>query len=534
MYGVRLRVRYAGIIFLAIVSFFSLNLSVQASDTLKIQLRWKHQFQFAGYYIAKEKGFYESRGLDVELIEGGPQALSPIADLLSGKVDFAITGSGVAIDRMEGQPVVAVAAIMQTSPIVWITLKSSHIRGPLDMADSKLLIMPPPESAELLTMLASEGIRTDQLTITPTTYRIEDLIDGKADAYDGYISNEPYLLKQKGVDYNIINPRDYGVNFYSDVLITTERMADDNAKEVKALRDATLQGWEYALNNIEETVQLIHKRYAPEKTLDHLRYEAETIKALIMPELVQLGHMNPGRWQYIADSYRELAMTNADSNLEGFLFTPQEKVNYQLTLIVGLISILLLSLMAIAIFKFRSLSTKLAMVNAELNEMVKTDYLTQVRNRHGFTDMAEVVLSQSNRQNQTSSFILFDIDFFKSINDKYGHQAGDKALVSFAGILSAHRRQHDIVARLGGEEFGLLLSGADKAAACSIADKILSELRELKIQCPNAEYSFSMTASAGVATLSGTLETFWHEADKALYKAKESGRDRYCHASSLE
>jgi ABC-type nitrate/sulfonate/bicarbonate transport system substrate-binding protein len=106
-------VRYAGIIFLAIVSFFSLNLSVQASDTLKIQLRWKHQFQFAGYYIAKEKGFYEARGLDVELIEGGPQALSPIDDLLSGKVDFAITGSGVAIDRMEGQPVVAVAAIMQ-------------------------------------------------------------------------------------------------------------------------------------------------------------------------------------------------------------------------------------------------------------------------------------------------------------------------------------------------------------------------------------------------------------------------------------
>jgi len=344
----------------------------------------------------------------------------------------------------------------------------------------------------------------------------------------------PICSSKKGVEYNIINPRDYGVNFYSDVLITTERMADDNAKEVKAFRDATLQGWEYALNNIEETVQLIHKRYAPDKTLDHLRYEAETIKALVMPELVQLGHMNPGRWQYIADSYRELAMTNADSNLDGFLFTPQERVNYQLTIIVGLISILLLSLMAIAIFKFRSLSTKLAAANDDLSEMVKTDYLTQIRNRHGFTDMAEVVLSQSNRQNQVSSFILFDIDFFKSINDKYGHQAGDKALVSFAEILSAHRRQHDIVARLGGEEFGLLLSGADEAAACSIADKILTELRELKIQCPNAESSFSMTASAGVATLSGPLETFWHEADKALYRAKEAGRDTYFPASALD
>lgn len=526
--------RYTGIIFLAFVSFLFVSSTVQASDNLKIQLRWKHQFQFAGYYMAKEKGFYKSNGLVVELIEGGPQALSPTADLLSGKVDFAITGSGVAIDRMEGKPVVAVAAIMQTSPIVWITLKSSNIRGPLDMAGRNLLIMPPPESAELLTMLAREGIRKEQLTITPTTYRVDDLIDGKADAYDGYISNEPYLLKQKGVEYNIINPRNYGVNFYSDVLITTQRMAEDNREEVRAFRDATLKGWEYALNNIEETVQLIHHRYSSDKTLDHLRFEAETLKTLIMPELVQLGHMNPGRWQYIADSYRELNMTKAKTNLDGFLFKSEERASHQLTIAVSLISILLLSLMGIAIFKFRSLSTKLVAANDELNELIRTDYLTQISNRHGFTELAKLVISQSHRQREPSSFILFDIDFFKSINDEYGHQAGDAALVSFAKILSAHRREHDIVARLGGEEFGLLLCGADEVSASKIADTILTELRELSIQCPTANCRFSITASAGIASLSGTLEAFWYKADKALYKAKESGRDSYFLASAQD
>lgn len=524
--------KYTRITFLVFVSIFFQGNTAAASDNLKVQLRWKHQFQFAGYYIAREKGFYQEKGLDVELIEGGPHALSPIEDLLSGKVDFAITGSGVAIDRMEGKPVVAVAAIMQTSPIVWITLKSSHIRGPLDLADRKLLIMPPPESAELLTMLAKEGIRTEKLTIVPTTYRVEDLIDGHADAYDGYISNEPYLLKQRGVEYNIINPRDYGVNFYSDVLITTEQMADDNHEQVEAFRDATLQGWEYALNNIEETVQLIQQKYASEKTLDHLRYEAATIKKLVMPELVQLGHMNPGRWQYIADSYRALNMTKAETNIDGFLFKPEEKVSYQLTIIVSLISLLLLSLMTIAIFKFRNMSTKLAAANDDLNDLMRTDYLTQVRNRLGFTELAQIILSQTRRHGLPSSFILFDIDYFKSINDQYGHQAGDTALVAFARILSRHRREHDIIARLGGEEFGLLLFGANEAAAIKIADQILTELRHLKIECPNASGHFSITASAGIARVSDSIEAFWYEADKALYKAKESGRDSY-HVSSM-
>lgn len=313
------------IFFLAFIALFVFNTQAWATDAVKIQLRWKHQFQFAGYYMAKEKGFYQAKGLDVELIEGGPQALSPIGDLLSDKVDFAISGSGVVIDRMEGKPVVAVASIMQTSPLVWITLKSSHIHGPLDLADRKLSIMPSPESAELLTMLAHEGIRVEKLTFMPTTFQIDDLIKGKVDAYNGYISNEPYQLSQQGIEYNIINPRDYGVDFYNDVLITTEHRAKHNPEQVKAFRDATLQGWDYALSHIEETVQLIHQRYAPTKTLDHLRYEANTIKELILPELVQLGHMNPGRWQYIADSYRALNMTKAESNLDGFLFKPAQK-----------------------------------------------------------------------------------------------------------------------------------------------------------------------------------------------------------------
>ncbi|WP_158217766.1 ABC transporter substrate-binding protein [Marinobacterium stanieri] len=193
---------------------------------MTIQLRWLHQFQFAGYYMALEKGYYKEAGLDVKLLEGGPSALNPLDELMSGRCDFAITSSGVVINRMEGKPVQAVAAIMQTSPIVWITLKSANIQTVEDMAGKRAMLMPPPESAELLTVLRQDQYNNLNVEFQHTSFDVEELVRGKTDAYDGYISNEPYVLTQQGIEYNLINPRDYGVNFYADVLVTRESLAE--------------------------------------------------------------------------------------------------------------------------------------------------------------------------------------------------------------------------------------------------------------------------------------------------------------------
>lgn len=291
-------------------------------DTVRLQLRWLHQFQFAGYYMALEKGFYKEAGLDVELLEGGPSALKPVDAMLSGKVDFAISNSGVIIERMKGKPVVALASIMQTSPIVWIVREDSGIHTPLDLAGKNLMLMPPPESAELLATLRKEGIDISKLRIQPTSFNLADLVSGKTDAYDGYLSNEPYWLERQGVGYRLINPREYGVNFYNDVLIGSERFLQKHPKKVDAFVRASLRGWEYALTHIEESVQFIQQRYAPDKSLEHLRYEARELAKLIMPELVRVGHMNPGRWRHIAETYAELGMIEPTFDLEGFLYDP--------------------------------------------------------------------------------------------------------------------------------------------------------------------------------------------------------------------
>ncbi|WP_262794641.1 GGDEF domain-containing protein [Catenovulum sp. 2E275] len=503
----------------------SILLPAYAADSVKLQLRWLHQFQFAGYYMAKEKGFYAEENIDVELIEGGPNALSPIESVLKGEVDFAITGSGVVIERMEGKPVVALAAIMQTSPIVWITLKKDKINTPQDIIGHTVLIMPPPESAELLIMLEREGLSSSTLNIQPTSFDINDLISGKAQAYDGYISNEPYYLEQQGIEYNIINPKDYGINFYSDVLITSEQQATEQANLTMRFKKASLKGWEYALNHIDETIQLIHQKYAPQKTLAHLRFEARTIKELVIPELVQLGHMNPGRWQFIAQSYQQLNMTQAEVNLDGFLFTEKTKTDYLLAAKIGGFASLLLAIAAFIIYKFKKLSVQLAQSNQRLSQQAVTDQLTQLNNRRGLEDNARRVLNLAQREGFPCCFIMLDIDHFKAVNDNYGHQAGDQALVTFAKTISQYRRKHDVIARVGGEEFAILLVNSDLIQSHQLALQIQQDINNLMITIPKTTDTFKITASMGIAEASGDLESFWMIADKALYQAKHAGRN---------
>jgi ABC-type nitrate/sulfonate/bicarbonate transport system substrate-binding protein len=222
---------------------------------------------------------------------------------------------------MGGKPVVALAAVMQTSPMVWVVRADANIFTPQDLAGKRLMLMPPPESSELLAMLLQEGIRLEDVTLLPTSLDINSLIKGEADAYDGYSGNEPYTLAEQGVDYRLIRPGDYGVNFYNDVLITREDLLAQKPAEVEAFVRATLRGWDYALSNIDETVDLIQQKYATGKSRHHLMFEALELKSLIMPELVELGHMNPARWNAIAESYVTLGLAQGPVDLDGFLYT---------------------------------------------------------------------------------------------------------------------------------------------------------------------------------------------------------------------
>jgi len=308
---------------------------------------------------------------------------------------------------------------------------------------------------------------------------------------------------------------------------------------VSQFTEASLKGWQYAFDHTVETIHLIHEKYAPNKSLAHLRFEAEKIRELVMPELVAVGHMNPGRWEFIAESYKSLNMTEGRENLDGFIFEKNGERDIRLALKVAISALCLLVVLGCIIWRFSRLSRKLRREissrekveqellhsNKELASLAVTDPLTGVKNRRGFFDQAYLALSQAWREETAVSLLMLDLDNFKQVNDQYGHPAGDETLRQFAAILDEQRRVHDVVGRVGGEEFAVLLVGSDREHANNFSKRIMQRVRQLRIQVPDTQNQFGFTVSIGVAAVSESLDDSWRLADAALYEAKDMGRD---------
>ncbi len=156
-------------------------------------------------------------------------------------------------------------------------------------------------------------------------------------------------------------------------------------------------------------------------------------------------------------------------------------------------------------------------------------------NRVRFSEIVESELSRIRRTGEQSCLVFLDLDYFKNVNDTYGHPTGDTVLVTIADVIRTHLRDTDHVARFGGEEFMLLLPGTSIEGARNVADKIRRAISDCRF--PGTDNSLSVTASFGLAPLLGdraaTLDRAYSEADQALYSAKRNGRNRVEVVSSL-
>lgn len=165
----------------------------------------------------------------------------------------------------------------------------------------------------------------------------------------------------------------------------------------------------------------------------------------------------------------------------------------------------------------------------ELLWLAKRDALTGLLNRGEFLRLADVELKRAQRHCTDTSAIMVDMDYFKMINDVHGHPAGDSALKHAAACLAGNIRVTDVVARVGGEEFMVLLPQTSADAAMVLAEKLLHAMREAPVVI-GADLKIAVTASFGVGTLPaghvGTVEWLYAAADHALYEAKRLGRDR--------
>jgi len=289
-------------------------------DHVVLQLKWRHQFQFAGYYAAVARGYYREAGLEVELREAGPER-DPAEAVLSGEADFGVGNSDLLLMRAAGRPVVVLAAVFQHSPLLLVTRVASGVSDLQGLHDRPIMMIDS-EKAELLAYFKYEGVDLTRLRIRPHTFNHRDFIDGRVDAMSAYGTDEPYTLRQEGVAFHAFTARSGGIDFYGDNLYTTESQIRRHADRVRAFRAASLRGWEYALAHPEEIVDLILARYTQRHTREHLLFEAAKTAELMHPGVIEVGHMNPGRWRHIADTYAEFGLLPRDFPLTGFLYDP--------------------------------------------------------------------------------------------------------------------------------------------------------------------------------------------------------------------
>ena len=328
-------------------------------DTLVLQLKWKHQFQFAGYYAAMEKGYYKNAGLYVKIIEANT-GNEVIPSVIDGRAQFGVATSDLLLVRNSGFPVVLLANIFQHSPQVFLTLKNDGGDNIHDISGKSIMLED--HADELLAYLKSEQIDTESITFLPHTYSAEDLLSEKVFAISAYTTDEPYILMEKGVEFNIYNPRSSGIDFYGDVLFTSEEEINKNPERVKVFLNASLEGWNYALNNSDEIVDIILNKYSKRHSKQHLLYEAEQTKRLIMPEVIEIGYVNQNRWNRIGEIYSELNMLPKSFKVDGFFYNRDQKpdlTSYYLTILGILVITFIILFVAIRFFTLnRKLKTE--------------------------------------------------------------------------------------------------------------------------------------------------------------------------------
>ena len=501
------------------------------AEPIHLQLRWHHQFQFAGYYAAIEQGYYREAGLDVVIHPGSP-GVTPVAEVLTGRAHYGVANSELLLQRLRGQPLVALASVFQHSSSILLSRKERCATTPHDLIGRKVMLMDRQVDADFLAMFKNEGIADSAIELLPSSYQINDLAEGKVDAFNAYRTNEPFYLTQQGIGYCVLDPRNYGVDFYSDILFTSEEELRQHPERVRAFTAASLKGWRYAMQHPEEIITLLRHKYDVPKSAEHLRYEAETMRSLILPEVIEIGHMNPGRWEHMADTFVRVGMVRDKRWLDGFLHQPDPQAELaqsrrRLWLASG--TAVLLGLIALMLYLInRKIRREVALrgqVEAELQRMAYSDALTGLPNRVQFFERADQLLKRERRDQGRLALCFIDLNDFKKINDQHGHLAGDAVLSQIGQRLRRAVRESDIVARFGGDEFVVLFDNLDTPDDLPrLVDHLQSAIR---LPIDHQGVTLHSGASIGTALFpddGDQIDALLSHADQAMYRRKPAAR----------
>ncbi|MGJ7556933.1 ABC transporter substrate-binding protein [Variovorax sp. RB3P1] len=235
-------------------------LPASAAEKVSLRLKWLAQAQFAGFYVAKAKGFYDQAGLDLTINPGGPN-LNVETLVASGNDTFGLAGGTetVLLAREKGLPLVCIGVTVQKTPFTYVAYKDSGITKVQDFAGKKVATWFTGTQYTLYSMLASAGVKQTDLTIVPQSGSMAPFVEKQFDVAAATYYNELNTLKEQGLGDKLvlIKPDDYGVVVQQDTVLVSEKYRNEKPQQVQAFMNATVKGWKYALQNKKEAIDII-------------------------------------------------------------------------------------------------------------------------------------------------------------------------------------------------------------------------------------------------------------------------------------
>lgn len=268
-------------------------------DEVKLQLKWVHQVQFVGFYIAMEKGYYADENIKVNFLEGG-QGVDLAERVITGQADFGVVApEEILIKCSQGRDIKAISSIYRRSAVVFVTMANSDIVRPQDFLGKTVAASGVRDfEVQLPAMMKKMGLDVSRIKVLPFDTNYVDFIKGDVNITGTYATAGLIRLRQKGLKLNLIRPSDYGIHFYSDTLATTDRMISEKPDLVTGFLRASLRGWQDAIEDYLQAVAVAMK-YASGIYADSQLQTAmmEAMLPLVHTGEDQIGWMRTDVWQ---------------------------------------------------------------------------------------------------------------------------------------------------------------------------------------------------------------------------------------------
>ncbi len=273
----------------------------QLPDEVTLQLKGVHQAQFAGFYLAQEKGYYSQENIRVTFLEG-EKDLAIVQRVVYGPAEFGVIApESILTARSQGQPITAIAAIYRQSPIVYVALSDSGIKRPRDFLGTTIATLDASGSQQDLQlqffiMMKRLGLDISKMKLIAWDPNYTTFYDGEAAITSCYSSVGLIEMRQKGLKLNLIWPSDYGAYFYSDMVVTGDSLIKGNPGLVTRFLRATLRGWQDAIEDYQQAVPVILK-YARDKDPQLQAAMMEAQLPLVHTGEDHIGWMKAEDWQ---------------------------------------------------------------------------------------------------------------------------------------------------------------------------------------------------------------------------------------------